>query len=265
LFIFVAKRSIVGEPHRSRTAWTMSMCSVHFVRSGQGVCQYVVLPRYMPWDEDYVLATAKLEKLPCHSAKNWWVGTSLFSNVRPKTETLSGSLTGSESDLHLAGLPWVPICWWTSWINRPRTHRLPNRNWTRLWTWRFWGVGGGWNNTPWLRWISESQNFQTSLSKDSGRGISRSRGSWCGLHLESRRSWRGRRYNLPCGTLSAAEFSRPMRLKNSLAWQNFRADSCLTLDIIFTILSGGGNISPTRVQKWIPMNMKSWEGVRSGW
>jgi hypothetical protein len=35
----------------------------------------------MPQDEDYVLATAKLEKLACHSAKNWGVGTSLFSNV----------------------------------------------------------------------------------------------------------------------------------------------------------------------------------------
>jgi hypothetical protein len=35
----------------------------------------------MPWDEDYVLAMAKLEKLPCHSAKNWGVDTSLFSNV----------------------------------------------------------------------------------------------------------------------------------------------------------------------------------------
>jgi hypothetical protein len=33
LFIFVAKRSIVGEPHRSRTAWTMSMCSVHSVET----------------------------------------------------------------------------------------------------------------------------------------------------------------------------------------------------------------------------------------
>jgi hypothetical protein len=35
----------------------------------------------MPWDEDYVLATAKLEKFPCHYAKNWGVGTFLFSNV----------------------------------------------------------------------------------------------------------------------------------------------------------------------------------------
>jgi hypothetical protein len=28
----------------------------------------------MSWDEDYVLAMAKLEKFPCHSAKNWGVG-----------------------------------------------------------------------------------------------------------------------------------------------------------------------------------------------
>jgi hypothetical protein len=35
----------------------------------------------MSWDEDYVLATAKLEKFPCHSANNWRVDTSLFLNV----------------------------------------------------------------------------------------------------------------------------------------------------------------------------------------
>jgi hypothetical protein len=28
----------------------------------------------MSWDENYVLAMAKLEKFPCHSAKNWGVG-----------------------------------------------------------------------------------------------------------------------------------------------------------------------------------------------
>jgi hypothetical protein len=32
------------------------------------------------WDEKDGLAMAKLEKFPCHSAENWRVGTSLFSN-----------------------------------------------------------------------------------------------------------------------------------------------------------------------------------------
>jgi hypothetical protein len=35
----------------------------------------------MSWDENDVLMAAKLEKFPCHSAKNWTVGTSLFLNV----------------------------------------------------------------------------------------------------------------------------------------------------------------------------------------
>jgi hypothetical protein len=36
----------------------------------------------MSWDENDVLAMAKLEKLLCHPAKNRRVGTFLFSNVK---------------------------------------------------------------------------------------------------------------------------------------------------------------------------------------
>jgi hypothetical protein len=264
LFNLVVNRSIVGEPNRSRTAWTTSMCSVHSVETNlfdlerasasmlcfPGMCRgsRTMFSRRQNWRSSHVILQRAGE---CR-------GTFLSSKVRHycgvvwKQGTLFGSLGGSESVLLLAGLPWVPRCWWTSWtppettcpswLSRPRSHGLPNRNWTRLYEHGKFGGRGGCNSTPGLRQDSEPQKLQTSRSKDSGRGTSRSRGTWCGLNLESKRSWRGRRYNLPCGIWSAAEFNRPKRLKNSLAWQNFRALSCLTLDSILTILSGGGNI-----------------------
>ena len=134
---------------------------------------------------------------------------------------------------------------------------LPSPNWTHLWRELL--------PSPWWRGVDLAELLgmttmppltEPTVELESGR-------TNFPVHAVAAHHWTGRRRSRPRRTSEAMNTSMPRSLCRSLAVMFGLAIQCWWTDWTFTRIFGRGATVKRRVLNCIPMNWKSWLGVRT--